>query len=89
MAKLNSYSDLQQLKEQINFRRDPDRMCVTVCSGTGCLAYRSQDLLCRALYRQFRLSSFKILKQEIFFKSIVGGASFLNDIPYLKTSGEI
>jgi len=44
MQKLSSYSDLNQLREQINSRRDPDRMCVTVCSGTGCLAYRSQDI---------------------------------------------
>ncbi|MCE5251891.1 NADH-quinone oxidoreductase subunit NuoF [bacterium] len=44
MPKLNSYSDLRKLQEFINARRDPSRTCITVCSGTGCLAYRSQDI---------------------------------------------
>lgn len=44
MPELNSPDDLVKLREHINSLRDPDKICVTVCSGTGCLAYRSQDI---------------------------------------------
>ena len=44
MAKLNSYGDLNTFREKINAKRDPRKICITVCSGTGCLAYRSQDI---------------------------------------------
>ena len=45
MPKLNSRSDLKNLRELINARRDPDKKCITICSGTGCLAYHSTDIV--------------------------------------------
>ena len=44
MPMLNSLDDLEKLRDDINSRRDPKRQCVTVCSGTGCLAYGSQEI---------------------------------------------
>jgi NADH-quinone oxidoreductase subunit F len=38
MTKLESSSDLEKLRKQIVSKRDPKRLCITVCSGTGCQA---------------------------------------------------
>ena len=39
MPRLNSAADLEKLREDILAKRDPNKLCVTVCSGTGCHAY--------------------------------------------------
>jgi len=44
MAKLNSPLDLENLRQKIISTRDPNRLCVTICSGTGCRAYRSEEV---------------------------------------------
>jgi len=44
MPKLTSPADLEKLRTDIIARRDPDRRCITVCAGTGCLAYGSQEI---------------------------------------------
>src|SRR5512136_2936177 len=38
MTKLKSASEYENLKKQIISSRDPKKLCVTVCSGTGCQA---------------------------------------------------
>ena len=38
MAKLKSASELKKYRQDILAGRDPDRPCVTICLGTGCLA---------------------------------------------------
>lgn len=57
MIKLNSPYDLEILRESIVSKRDSNRTCVTVCSGTGCLAYGSHDI-----FKEFRL---EIEKQRL------------------------
>ena len=44
MLRLTSRGDLQKLHEDLNSRHDQNKLCVTVCSGTGCLAYRSSEV---------------------------------------------
>ena len=44
MSKLNSPDELLKLREDIVSRREPIAICVAVCSGTGCFAYKSQDI---------------------------------------------
>jgi len=39
MGKLESKESLENLRNQILEGRDPDKLCVTVCGGTGCHAY--------------------------------------------------
>jgi len=39
MPRLNSAADLEKLRKEILAKRDPNKLCVTVCSGTGCHAY--------------------------------------------------
>ncbi|MBN1862794.1 MAG: (2Fe-2S) ferredoxin domain-containing protein, partial [Dehalococcoidales bacterium] len=39
MKKLGSPQELAALRESIVSQRDPERLCITVCSGTGCQAY--------------------------------------------------
>ena len=39
MPSLNSVADLEKLRKDILAKRDPNKLCVTVCSGTGCHAY--------------------------------------------------
>jgi NADH:ubiquinone oxidoreductase subunit F (NADH-binding)/(2Fe-2S) ferredoxin/ferredoxin len=38
MPKINSPAELEKLRESILSRRDPDKPCIAVCTGTGCLA---------------------------------------------------
>jgi NADH-quinone oxidoreductase subunit F len=39
MPRLNSPADLEKFRKGILAKRDPNKPCVTVCSGTGCHAY--------------------------------------------------
>ncbi|MBN1503569.1 MAG: SLBB domain-containing protein [Candidatus Eisenbacteria bacterium] len=39
MPTLRSAADLEKLRKDILAKRDPNRPCVTICSGTGCHAY--------------------------------------------------
>jgi NADH-quinone oxidoreductase subunit F len=45
MPRLSSPADLRRLRDDLNAARDRHRKCVAICSGTGCLAYRSQDVV--------------------------------------------
>jgi len=44
MRKLRTAEDLTALKENILQLRDPDKLCVTVCAGTGCTALGSAEV---------------------------------------------
>jgi len=48
MPRLNSATDLEGLRQEILAKRDPNKPCVTICSGTGCQAYGSE-----AVYETF------------------------------------
>jgi NADH:ubiquinone oxidoreductase subunit F (NADH-binding)/(2Fe-2S) ferredoxin/Pyruvate/2-oxoacid:ferredoxin oxidoreductase delta subunit len=39
MKRIRSPEELEKIREEIVRSRDPDRPCVTICSGTGCHAY--------------------------------------------------
>ncbi len=45
MEKLKSPSELKTLRERINADRDAAKACITICAGTGCLAYGTQKLI--------------------------------------------
>jgi NADH-quinone oxidoreductase subunit F len=45
MPKLHTPGDLEQLRESLSDARDPNRPCITVCGGTGCRVYGSEDVL--------------------------------------------
>ncbi len=44
MAKLKSLLDLEELRKSIVAARDPSKLCITICSGTGCHAYASEKV---------------------------------------------
>jgi NADH:ubiquinone oxidoreductase subunit F (NADH-binding)/(2Fe-2S) ferredoxin/ferredoxin len=44
MPRLKSAADLEARRQEILARRDPDKPCVTICSGTGCHAYGSEKV---------------------------------------------
>jgi NADH:ubiquinone oxidoreductase subunit F (NADH-binding)/(2Fe-2S) ferredoxin/NAD-dependent dihydropyrimidine dehydrogenase PreA subunit len=44
VQKIENPEDLARLREQLQSQRDPDKPCVTVCSGTGCQAYGCQTI---------------------------------------------
>jgi len=44
MRMLNSTKDFFKLREELLDQRASDRPCITICSGTGCLACRSKDV---------------------------------------------
>ena len=39
MPLLRSKEDLERYRSEILAKRDPNKLCITVCSGTGCTAY--------------------------------------------------
>ena len=45
--KLKSPEELKSLQEKIRGGRDPEKPCITICAGTGCLAYGTQNLVDR------------------------------------------
>lgn len=45
MGKLNSPEELEKLRGEIKSRIDSDKQCLTICAGTGCLAYGTQTLV--------------------------------------------
>jgi len=44
MARLNSTTELEKLRQDILSQRDTNKPCVTICSGTGCHAYGSEKV---------------------------------------------
>ncbi|MFH0813571.1 MAG: NADH-quinone oxidoreductase subunit NuoF [Pseudomonadota bacterium] len=47
LNKINSPEELLTLQATIRNSRDPNKPCITICSGTGCLAYGTQKLVDR------------------------------------------
>ncbi|MFH2130617.1 MAG: NADH-quinone oxidoreductase subunit NuoF [bacterium] len=45
MEKITSPEQLKALQDSIVAKRDPDKTCITICAGTGCLAYGTQKLI--------------------------------------------
>jgi len=43
--RLDSFAAFQQLQEKIRQGVDPEKPCITICVGTGCLAYGTQTLV--------------------------------------------
>jgi len=44
MPRLNSPAELEKLRQKILSKRDPNKPCITICSGTGCHAYGSEKV---------------------------------------------
>ncbi|MCP4346676.1 MAG: 4Fe-4S dicluster domain-containing protein [Desulfobacterales bacterium] len=45
MKKIKSPEELKSLQEEIKKSLDPDKPCIAICAGTGCLAYGTQKLV--------------------------------------------
>jgi NADH-quinone oxidoreductase subunit F len=45
MKKIKSAAELKSLQEELNARLDPDRPCIAICCGTGCLAHGTRNLV--------------------------------------------
>ncbi|MGA1844966.1 MAG: NADH-ubiquinone oxidoreductase-F iron-sulfur binding region domain-containing protein [bacterium] len=45
MKRLFSVADLKQLREEINKQRDPEKTIISICTGTGCRAYKCMDVV--------------------------------------------
>ena len=43
-ARLNSPRELDDLRKEILAQRDPTKLCVAICSGTGCHAYGGEEV---------------------------------------------
>ena len=44
MKRIRSPEELEKIRTEIIQSRDPDRTWITICSGTGCLAYGSEKV---------------------------------------------
>ncbi|MGA1795713.1 MAG: NADH-ubiquinone oxidoreductase-F iron-sulfur binding region domain-containing protein [bacterium] len=45
MKRLFSVADLKQLREEINKQRDTEKSIISICTGTGCRAYKCMDVV--------------------------------------------
>jgi NADH-quinone oxidoreductase subunit F len=44
MPRINSYAELEAFRKQLQSERDPNRTCITLCSGSACHATGSGDV---------------------------------------------
>ncbi|MEW6617996.1 MAG: NADH-quinone oxidoreductase subunit NuoF [bacterium] len=45
MTKLKSVSELNAYRESIIKTKDPNKICITICGGTGCLAFGAEGVI--------------------------------------------
>ncbi len=45
VSRLSSPAELEKLRETIAASRDPDKPCITVCGGTGCIALGAENVI--------------------------------------------
>jgi NADH:ubiquinone oxidoreductase subunit F (NADH-binding)/(2Fe-2S) ferredoxin/Pyruvate/2-oxoacid:ferredoxin oxidoreductase delta subunit len=45
MLKINSPDELEIIRQEILSRRDPNKSCISVCAGTGCLASGASEVI--------------------------------------------
>jgi NADH:ubiquinone oxidoreductase subunit F (NADH-binding)/(2Fe-2S) ferredoxin len=45
MPKIKSPDELEKVRQEILSRRDPNRACISVCAGTGCLASGASEVI--------------------------------------------
>jgi NADH-quinone oxidoreductase subunit F len=45
MARINSPSELETLRQEISAKRDADKPCVSICAGAGCLASGADQVI--------------------------------------------
>ena len=45
MNRLFSVADLKRLREEIVKKRDPEKTVISICTGTGCRAYKCMDVV--------------------------------------------
>ncbi|MBU2028078.1 MAG: (2Fe-2S) ferredoxin domain-containing protein, partial [Proteobacteria bacterium] len=45
MSKIKSFDELKSVQERLKAGRDPKKPCITICVGTGCLAYGTRKLV--------------------------------------------
>ncbi|MCP4755315.1 MAG: NADH-quinone oxidoreductase subunit NuoF [Proteobacteria bacterium] len=45
MNKIKSFDELKNLREEIKGTRVAEKTCITICAGTGCLAYGTQKVI--------------------------------------------
>ncbi len=45
MAQLNSPEELEKFRQEILARRDPERPCISICAGAGCVASGAEQVI--------------------------------------------
>jgi NADH-quinone oxidoreductase subunit F len=45
MARLNSPEKLEKVRQEILSRRDPNTPCISICAGTGCIAFGAGEVI--------------------------------------------
>jgi NADH-quinone oxidoreductase subunit F len=45
MARLNSPAELERLRDEIAAKRDPEKPCIAICAGTGCIALGCHNVI--------------------------------------------
>ena len=58
MPKINSPTELEELRKGILSKRDPNKPCITICAGTGCLALGS-DMVISAFEEEIEKQALK------------------------------
>ena len=64
MPRINSPAELEKLRKDVLSNRDPNKPCITLCSGTACHATGSKDVAA-AFEQEFKING---LSSEINFR---------------------
>ena len=45
MPRINSAAKLEELRKELVSRKDPNKSCIAICAGTGCLAFGAKKVI--------------------------------------------
>ena len=45
MPRISSAEELEKIRQDLLSRRDPNRACISICAGTGCLASGAREVI--------------------------------------------
>lgn len=45
MPRINSAANLEELRKELVSRKDPNKSCIAICAGTGCLAFGAKKVI--------------------------------------------
>ena len=79
MPRINSPAELEKFRKDILSKRDPDKPCIAVCAGTGCLASAQRNVVA-AFKEEIEKQG---LESEVVDVRETGAPASVKEVPWL------